>query len=64
MNKAAAKNDIQVVLQEYIGNRKAKKVAEAVYAVMQAEPSTHTMERSSLLMKMKLEHLCSQWSLW
>lgn len=37
MNKAAAKNDIQVVLQEYIGNRKAKKVAEAVYAVMQAE---------------------------
>lgn len=37
MSKATAKNDIQVVLQEYIGNRKAMKVAEAVYAVMQKE---------------------------
>lgn len=41
MSKTTAKNDIQVVLQEYIGNRKAKKVAEAVYAVMQAE-TQHT----------------------
>lgn len=41
MNKATAKNDIQVVLQEYIGNRKATKVAEAVYAVMQTE-TQHT----------------------
>ncbi|MBP3502547.1 MAG: hypothetical protein J6K42_03610 [Clostridia bacterium] len=41
MNKTTAKNDIQVVLQEYIGNRKAKKVAEAVYEVMQAE-TQHT----------------------
>lgn len=41
MSKATAKNDIQVVLQEYIGNRKATKVAEAVYAVMQTE-TQHT----------------------
>lgn len=37
MSTATAKNEIQVVLQEYLGNRKAAKVAEAVYAVMQAE---------------------------
>lgn len=41
MSKATAKNDIQVVLQEYIGNRKAKKLAEAVYAVMHIE-TQHT----------------------
>lgn len=41
MSKATAKNDIQVVLQEYLGNRKAMKVAETIYAVMQAE-TQHT----------------------
>jgi len=37
MRKATAKNEIQVVLQEYLGNRKAAKVAETVYAVIQKE---------------------------
>ena len=37
MSKATAKNEIQVVLQEYLGNRKAAKVAETVYAVIQKE---------------------------
>lgn len=37
MSKATAKNEIQVVLQEYMGNRKAAKVAETVYAAMQTE---------------------------
>ena len=41
MSKATAKNEIQVVLQEYLGNRKAAKVAETVYAVMQTE-TQHT----------------------
>lgn len=36
MRKATAKNEIQVILQEYLGNRKAMKVAEAVYEVMRA----------------------------
>lgn len=37
MANATAKNEIQVVLQEWLGKRKAAKVAETVYAVMQAE---------------------------
>ena len=39
MSKATA--EIQEVLQEYIGKRKAAKVAESIYAVMQAE-TQHT----------------------
>jgi hypothetical protein len=46
MNKATAKNEIQVVLEEYMGNRKAAKVAEAVYAVVQTETQhTHNGKR-------------------
>lgn len=41
MSKATAKNEIQVVLQEYLGNRKAAKVAEIVYGVIQKE-TQHT----------------------
>ena len=41
MSKATAKNEIQVVLQEYLGKRKAAKVAETVYAVIQKE-TEHT----------------------
>ena len=41
MSKATAKNEIQVVLQEYLGNRKAAKVAETVYGVIQKE-TQHT----------------------
>lgn len=41
MSKATAKNEIQMVLQEYLGNRKAAKVAETVYAVIQKE-TQHT----------------------
>ena len=41
MSKTTAKNEIQVVLQEYLENRKAAKVAEFVYAVMQTE-TQHT----------------------
>ena len=41
MSKTTAKNEIQVVLQEYLGNRKAVKVAEELYAVMQTE-TQHT----------------------
>lgn len=41
MSKATAKNEIQVVLQEYLENRKAAKVAETVYAVIQKE-TQHT----------------------
>ena len=41
MSKATAKNEIQVVLQEYLGNRKAAKVAETVYEVIQKE-TQHT----------------------
>lgn len=41
MSKATAKNEIQVVLQEYLGNKKAAKVAETVYAVIQKE-TQHT----------------------
>lgn len=41
MIKATAKDEIQVVLQEYLGNRKAAKVAETVYAVIQKE-TRHT----------------------
>ena len=41
MSEATAKNEIQVVLQEYLGNKKAEKVAEMVYAVMQTE-TQHT----------------------
>lgn len=41
MSKATAKNEIQVVLNEYLGNKKAAKVAEAVYEVMQTE-TQHT----------------------
>ena len=41
MSKATAKNEIQVVLQEYLGNRKAAKVAETVYTVIQKE-TQHT----------------------
>lgn len=41
MSRATAKNEIQMVIQEYLGRRKAAKVAEAVYAVMQEEFSTH-----------------------
>ena len=41
MIKATAKDEIQVVLQEYLGNRKAAMVAETVYAVIQKE-TQHT----------------------
>lgn len=41
MIKATAKDEIQVVLQEYLRNRKAAKVAETVYAVIQKE-TQHT----------------------
>lgn len=41
MIKATAKNEIQRVLEEYLGNRKAAKVAETVYAVVQTE-TEHT----------------------
>lgn len=41
MIKATAKDEIQVVLQEYLGNRKAAKVAETVYVVIQKE-TQHT----------------------
>ena len=41
MSYSTAKNEIQVLLQEYLGNRKVAKVAEAVYAVMQKE-TQHT----------------------
>ena len=41
MIKATAKDEIQVVLQEYLGNRKAAKVAETVHAVIQKE-TQHT----------------------
>lgn len=41
MIKTTAKDEIQVVLQEYLGNRKAAKVAETVYAVIQKE-TQHT----------------------
>ena len=41
MIKATAKDEIQVVLQEYLGNRKAAKVAETVYTVIQKE-TQHT----------------------
>ena len=41
MIKATAKDEIQVVLQEYLGNRKAAKVAETVYEVIQKE-TQHT----------------------
>ena len=41
MIKATAKDEIQVVLQEYLGNKKAAKVAETVYAVIQKE-TQHT----------------------
>ena len=41
MSKATAKNEIQVVLQEYLGNRKAAKVAETVYGVIKKE-TQHT----------------------
>lgn len=41
MIKATAKDEIQVVLQEYLGNRKAAKVAETAYAVIQKE-TQHT----------------------
>ena len=37
MSKATAKNEIQEVLQEYLGNRKAAKVAETVYAVKETQ---------------------------
>ena len=37
MIKATAKDEIQVVLQEYLGNRKAAKVAETVYAVKETQ---------------------------
>ena len=37
MIKATAKDEIQVVLQEYLGNRKAAKVAETVHAVIQKD---------------------------
>ncbi|MBE5805775.1 MAG: hypothetical protein E7313_03580 [Clostridiales bacterium] len=48
MNKATAKNEIQVVLEEYMGNRKAAKVAEAVYAVVQTETQhTHFIKEDS-----------------
>lgn len=43
MIKATAKDEIQVVLQEYLGNRKAAKVAETVYAVIQKE-TQHTRQ--------------------
>ena len=36
-DKATAKNDVQVIMEEYIGNRKAAKVAERISAVMQEE---------------------------
>ena len=39
--KATAQNEIREVLQEYMGNRKAAKVAEAVYAVLLGE-TQHT----------------------
>lgn len=41
MANATAKNEIQVVLQEWLGKKKVAKVAETVYAVMQTE-TQHT----------------------
>lgn len=41
MNKTTAKNEIQVILQEYLGNKKAANVAEAVNEAMQTE-TQHT----------------------
>ena len=40
-DKATAKNDVRVILEEYLGNRKAAKVAERISAVMQEE-TQHT----------------------
>ena len=37
MSNATAKNEIQAILREYLGNKKVPKVAEAVYAAMQTE---------------------------
>ena len=42
MIKATAKDEIQVVLQEYLGNRKAAKVAETVYAAVIQKETQHT----------------------
>lgn len=41
MNKTTNQKDVQAVLEEYLGNKKAAKVAEALCAVMQSE-SQHT----------------------
>lgn len=41
MSKATAKNEIRAVIQYYLGNRMAAKVAETVYAVIQKE-TQHT----------------------
>ena len=41
MSKTTAMNEFQVILSEYLGNRKAAKVAESIYVVMQAE-TQHT----------------------
>ncbi len=46
MKKTTAKNEIQVVLEEYLGRTKATEVAEAVYAVMHAE-TQHTHNSKS-----------------
>ena len=64
MIKATAKDEIQVVLQEYLGNRKAAKVAETVYAVIQKETQHTHNGKKFLSMKILMEHLCLQWSLW
>ena len=37
MSNATAKNEIQAILREYLGNKKVPKVAETVYAAMQTE---------------------------
>lgn len=46
MTNATAKNDVQVILEEYLGNRKAAKVAEEISEVMQKE-SRHTHQEKT-----------------
>lgn len=46
MSRATAKNEIQVMLHEYLGNRKAAKVAEEISEVMQKE-SRHTHQEKT-----------------
>jgi len=46
MTNATAKNDVRVILEEYLGNRKAAKVAEEISEVMQKE-SRHTHQEKT-----------------